>query len=49
MKKEKLDETSKMVLLYFMEKKRNLKQQKEALEQEIQNLAKINKEITKEG
>lgn len=49
MKEEKADETSKMILLYFMEKTKKLKEQKESLQQEIEELAKINKEITKEG
>lgn len=49
MKKEKADETSRMILLYFMEKTKKLKEQKESLQKEIEELAKINKQITKEG
>lgn len=49
MKEEKVDETSKMILLYFMEKAKKLKKQKECLQQEVEELAKINKQITKEG
>lgn len=49
MKEEKADETSRMILLYFMEKTKKLKEQKEGLQQEIEELAKINREITKEG
>lgn len=47
MKEEKTDETSRMILLYFLEKKKRLQKQKESLAQEIEELAKINKEIKK--
>lgn len=47
MKEQKADETSRMILLYFMEKTKKLKEKKEGLQQEIEELAKINKEIRK--
>ena len=41
------EDTSKMILLYFAEKKKMLQEKKEKLEAEITELAKINEEIKK--
>lgn len=40
-------DTSKMILLYFVEKKKMLQEKKIKLEAEIKELAKINEEIKK--
>ena len=41
------EDTSKMILLYFVEKKKMLQDQKKKLETEITELAKVNEEIKK--